>query len=91
MSGSDFRPWGEEFPDWVIGLAGKPVTPALPIMPATLASIVVTSAGLGYVRAFRRSGIPEEGWALVVPGLLWPAWGASLGAATLAYHFRRRG
>jgi hypothetical protein len=83
--------WGEVFPDWMIGLAGKPVTPALAIMPATLASIVVTSAGLGYVRAFLRSGIPEEGWALVVPGLLWPVWGASLGAATLAYHFRRRG
>jgi hypothetical protein len=83
--------WGEVFPDWMIGLAGKPVTPALAIVPATLASIVVTSAGLGYVRAFLRSGVSGEGWALVVPGLLWPVWGASRGAATLGYYFRRRG
>jgi len=83
--------WGEVFPGWAVGLAGKPVPPALAVVPAALASVVVTSAGLGYVRAFLRSGIPEEGWAMVVPGVLWPVWGAALSAATLAYHYRRRG
>lgn len=83
--------WGEEVPGWVPGLAGKPVPPALAIAPAALVAVVVTSAGVGYVRAYLRSGIPEEGWAMVVPGLLWPIWGAALGAAALAYHYRRRG
>ena len=83
--------WGEVFPGWAVGLAGKPVPPALAVVPAALASVVVTSAGLGYVRVFLRSGIPEEGWAMVVPGMLWPIWGAALSAATLAYHYRRRG
>jgi hypothetical protein len=83
--------WGEVFPGWAVGLAGKPVPPALAVVPAALASVVVTSAGLGYVRAFLRSGIPEEGWAMVVPGVLWPVWGATLGAAALAYYYLRRG
>jgi hypothetical protein len=82
--------WGEVFPGWAVGLAGKPVPPALALVPATLASIVVTSAGLGYVRAYVRTGIPEEGWAMIIPALLWPVWGAALGAAALAYHYRRR-
>jgi hypothetical protein len=31
-------------------------------------------------------------WATVhVPELFWPVWGGALGAATLAYHLRRRG
>jgi hypothetical protein len=83
--------WGEVVPGWVLGLADQPVPPVLAIAPAALASVAVTSAGLGYVRVFLRSGIPEEGWALLVPEMLWPVWGAALGAATLAYHDRRRG
>jgi hypothetical protein len=83
--------WGEVFPGWAVGLAGKPVPPALATVPAALASVVVTSAGFGYVRALLRSGIPAEGWAMVVPDVLWPVWGAALGAAALAYHYRRRG
>jgi hypothetical protein len=81
--------WGETFPAWVPGLAGRTVPPALAIAPASLISVAVTSAGLGYVRSFRRSGIPVEGWGMVVPGLLWPLWGAALGAATVAYYLRR--
>ena len=32
-----------------------------------------------------------ENWAVLAPELLWPLWGGSLGAATLAYYYRRRG
>jgi hypothetical protein len=35
--------------------------------------------------------IDEEDWAALAPELLWPIWGVALGAATLAYYFRRRG
>jgi len=82
--------WGEVFPNWAVGLTGKPVPAALAVVPAALGSLVVTSAGLGYVRAFLRSGIPVEGWAVIAPGVLWPVWGAALSAAALAYHYRGR-
>jgi hypothetical protein len=82
--------WGEVIPNWLPGLAGKGIPPALAVAPASLISVAVTSAGLGYVRGFVRSGIPPEGWGMVVPGLLWPLWGAALGAATFAYSLRRQ-
>jgi hypothetical protein len=82
--------WGEAFPRWTLALAGRRVPPAVAIVPAAAASIVVTSAGLAYVRTFIRGATPDEGWAVVLPELLWPAWGVALGAATLAYYYRTR-
>jgi hypothetical protein len=35
--------------------------------------------------------LSAENWAALAPELLWPLWGAALGAAALAYYFRRRG
>ena len=35
--------------------------------------------------------LTANNWATVGPELLWPLWGAALGAATLAYYYRRRG
>jgi hypothetical protein len=32
-----------------------------------------------------------ENWAALAPELLWPLWGVALGAAMLAYYYRRRG
>jgi len=83
--------WGEVFPRWVPFLSGKRVPPAMAIVPASLVSVMVTSAGLHLVRSFLVNGFPAEGWATTAPGLLWPVWGVTLGAATLAYHYRRRG
>ena len=82
--------WGEVFPRWMVGLAGKRVPPAMAIVPASLVSVMVTSAGLQVVRGFLLGGFPADGWATIAPGLVWPLWGAALGAATLAY-YRRRG
>jgi hypothetical protein len=61
-------------------------------------SIVVTSAGLMFVRAaiagtFRLGDNPVtlgENWAALFPELLWPLWGVALAAATLAYYYRTR-
>jgi hypothetical protein len=36
-------------------------------------------------------GLGAGTWGLGGPMLVWPLWGVSLGAATLAYHLRRRG
>jgi hypothetical protein len=53
--------------------------------------------GAGTTRAASRSwrlgwvGYAADNWAALAPELLWPLWGAALGAATLAYDYRRRG
>ena len=86
--------WGEVFPRWVPGLAGKRVPPALAVVPAAVVAILVTNAGLTFWRrtllgttVFSLTG---GDWAALLPELLWPVWGAALGAATLAYYLRRR-
>ena len=86
--------WGEIFPRWIPGLAGRRVPPRLATIPAALVSVLVTTAGFMYVRmtvAGYYGRFLAQNWAAVAPELLWPAWGAALGAATLAYHYRRRG
>lgn len=85
------RPWGEVYPGWLPVLRGRPVPAWVAIAPAALMSCLFVSAGLDAVVSFVRDGFPEEGWGTTAPTLLWPAWGLALGAATLAYHFRRRG
>jgi hypothetical protein len=90
--------WGEVFPRWIPVLAGRRVPPALAIIPAALVSVLVTSAGLMFLRLtlLRTMGelfpaIGPENWAALAPELLWPLWGGALAAATLAYYYRRRG
>jgi hypothetical protein len=60
----------------------------------------VTTAGLMFVRltltgrlgAILGEGVlSAENWAALAPELVWPLCGAALGAATLAYNYRRRG
>ncbi|GIG86130.1 hypothetical protein [Plantactinospora endophytica] len=83
--------WGERFPRWMVGLAGRRVPIKLAVVPATLVAISITAAGLtlyGQPELFTELG---GGSLTVIPMALWPLWGAALGAATLAYHLRRRG
>jgi hypothetical protein len=90
--------WGETFPHWIPFLGGKRVPIWLVVVPGALVSVLVTTAGLMFVRltlfgAFTLGGRPltlDENWAALAPELLWPIWGVALGAATLAY-YRRRG
>ena len=92
--------WGEDFPAWFPIIGGRRVPPALAIVPAAVMAVVVTSAGLMFVRLALAGGFAfdedttftlTDNWAALAPELLWPIWGAALGAATLAYHYRRRG
>jgi hypothetical protein len=87
------RPWGEVVPAWVPALGGRRVPAGLGIVPASLMAIVITSAGLAFVRVVLVGEMPFriDEWAVVGPTLLWPAWGVALGVATLAYLYRRRG
>jgi hypothetical protein len=78
--------WGEVYPRWVFGLAGRRVPPTLAVVPATVIAVVLVPAGFMNLR----SPVTADIWAVTAPGILWTVWGAALGAATLAYHLRRR-
>jgi hypothetical protein len=74
------------------GLRGRRIPTRAAIVPATLVSIAVTSGGLGTLAGAGEliDGFDAEPW-LLIPHLLWPVWGVTLGMATYAYWLRRRG
>jgi hypothetical protein len=79
--------WGEAFPRWAPFRAGRPVPPALAVVPAAVVAVVLVPAGLMNLRA----DVTADTWGLTLPSVFWIVWGAALGAAALAYHLRRRG
>ncbi|MET8351493.1 NYN domain-containing protein [Micromonospora sp. NPDC005206] len=79
--------WGEVYPRWIWFKAGKRVPPALAVVPASIVAVTIIPAGLMLLWTSEARGT----WALYVPSLFWTVWGAGLGAATIAYHLRRRG
>lgn len=87
--------WGEVFPRWILGLGGKRVPPLLAEIPATLVAIFVMSAAVPIVesgaRIARNGGEDSLGWLQSLILGSFPIWAIALGAATLAYHLRRRG
>jgi hypothetical protein len=95
--------WGEVFPRWMIGLAGRRVPIALAVVPASLASVILIVGGISIwsgltwmVANLAASGAEnmEIICALIFelgPTLLFPVWGVALAVATLGYYFRRRG
>ncbi|MBW7454396.1 hypothetical protein ACFOLF_00060 [Paenibacillus sepulcri] len=85
------RHWGEVFPCWTLGLSGKKVPPALAIIPASIMSVLTLEAGLMMWRGFLLGAFAPGNIGTFAPSLLWPLWGLALGAATLAYYYRRRG
>jgi hypothetical protein len=87
--------WGEVFPRWIPFLAGRRVPPALAIVPASLVTVAVTVASVSVLRGVAAEGGVElelgpDSWGPAGPILLWLPWGVALGAATVAYHLRRR-
>ncbi|MFB7482099.1 hypothetical protein ACFUEM_16615 [Streptomyces anulatus] len=87
------RRWGEIFPRWMVGLRGRRVPLSLAVVPATLVSVLVTIAGVMYIRLHFQGAFDnqKDDWGATVPEMIWPVWGIALAAATLAYYFRRRG
>jgi hypothetical protein len=95
--------WGEVFPRWMIGLAGRRVPIALAVVPASLVSVLLVVGGIAIwsgldqmVAALAAAG--SEGIRLIMeiifqvgPTLLFPVWGVALAVATLGYYNRRRG
>lgn len=80
--------WGEIWPRWMVGLAGRRVPPALPVALASVVTAVLLSAGAQVVRV--TDWTDPAAW-LSSPMAYWPIWAVALGVATLAYHLRRRG
>ncbi|WP_435737551.1 hypothetical protein V5D56_02825 [Cellulosimicrobium sp. PMB13] len=89
-----FQRWGEVFPRWMLGLAGRRVPVNLAVIPATIVAVAVLPAGLSLVAlglGDEKLAITADSWGAVGPTLLWPLWSVALGAATYAYWLRRRG
>ncbi len=95
--------WGEVFPRWMVGLAGRRVPIALAVVPAALVSVLLIVGGIGIwfslpkmVAALEAGGAKDIGLIggiifQVGPTLLFPVWGVALAVATLGYYYRRRG
>jgi hypothetical protein len=95
--------WGEVFPRWMIGLAGRRVPIALAVVPASIVSVLLIVGGLAIGTGLARmvaglaaggaEGIELLGVIIfqVGPTLLFPIWGVALAVATLGYYYRRRG
>ena len=89
-----YQRWGEVFPRWMPGLAGKPVPVRLAVVPAAVVAAAVLPAGLGLIAgglAGEPVPIGPDTWGAIAPIFLWPLWSVALGAATYAYWLRRRG
>jgi hypothetical protein len=95
--------WGEVFPRWMIGLAGRRVPIVLAVAPASLVSVLLIVggttiwSGLTQMVANAVAGGAEDIELIgeiifqVGPTLLFPVWGVALAVATLGYYYRRRG
>jgi len=91
------RPWGEIWPRWIPWLRGRRVPVGVAVIPASIVSFIVMSAGLMFVRLRFSGGLasafPGEvsDIAAWLPEMFWPLWSLSLAAAAYAYWLRRRG
>ncbi|MGE5224212.1 MAG: hypothetical protein ACM3PY_17380 [Omnitrophica WOR_2 bacterium] len=88
--------WGEVFPRWSFGLAGRRVPIALAIVPASIMSVLFMVAGIamwsGYDQmAAGAAATAQNIWIIAGPVLLFPIWAVALAVATLGYYYRRRG
>ena len=88
--------WGEVFPRWMIGLAGRRVPIALAVVPASIVSVLLMVGGItiwsGYAQLADAAVTSGQDIGIVVgPTLLFPVWGVALAVATLGYYYRRRG
>jgi hypothetical protein len=88
--------WGEVFPRWMVGLAGRRVPIALAVVPASIASVLLMVGGIsiwsGMAEMAENAAATGEDVGIAVgPAALFLVWGAALAVATLGYYYRRRG
>lgn len=85
------RPWGQTFPCWLPGLAGRPVPIWLAVVPGAWAAIIISAAGLRLLVWTLQDPPDPSNWGASGPGLFFLPWGLSVAAATYAYWRRRVG
>jgi len=90
------QPWGEVFPSWMLGLAGRRVPIALAVVPASIVSVLLMVGGIamwsGYAQMAGVAAASGQDMEIVVgPVALFPVWAVSLAVGTLGYYYRRRG
>ncbi|SDW47285.1 hypothetical protein SAMN05216215_1003221 [Saccharopolyspora shandongensis] len=84
------RPWGERFPRWIPGAAGRPVPVDLAVVPALTVSVLVLAASKVILTVlFAETGIGLEYVLVWLPMLLWPLWSVALALAAVNYKIRR--
>lgn len=90
--------WGEVFPRWMVGLAGRRVPIALAVVPASIVSVLLMVGSIamwsGYAQIVVEAVSGGTGGLGIVgfaPTALFPVWGVALAVATLGYYYRRRG
>jgi hypothetical protein len=90
--------WGEVFPRWMIGLAGRRVPIALAVVPASIVSVLLVVGGIAMWSGYAQmvvgavSGATRDmGIVGYAPTGLFPVWGVALAVATRGYYYRRRG
>jgi len=81
-------PWGRVFPRWMPRLAGRPVPPALAVVPGASVALALTMAAVWMPMAFAGEGVAMFLAAMI----LFPCWiwGPALALAVWAYAVRRR-
>jgi hypothetical protein len=88
--------WGEVFPRWMIGLAGRRVPISLALVPALIVSVLLMVGGIatwfGYHQmVVAAEAIGQDIGIVVGPVTVFPVWSVSLAVAALGYYYRRRG
>nr|WP_258544801.1 hypothetical protein [Micromonospora provocatoris] len=73
--------WGERFPRWLPGLAGRRVPVLLAVIPAGLVALAVLAASLDLLAAPQFAELIREGNAAALPMVLWPVWAVTLAGA----------
>lgn len=89
------RPWGERFPRWMVGLAGRSVPIGLAVVPALVVATLVATASRAIIVGMVTPGAvdwDEQGTnpLILVPQILWPLWAYALAMAALNYRERRQ-
>jgi hypothetical protein len=86
--------WGQIFPRWLAPLAGRRVPPLLALVPASMATVALTSYGLigiwlmGHALATGTTTWTDlaRGWGVTGTELIFLVWGVCLGVATAGYY-----
>jgi hypothetical protein len=85
--------WGEVFPSWFFFLAGMKVPIWFAVVPATIATALITLSGLKLIPLLipmiLEGSINSTNWGELGPMLLWLPWGIVLGLSTFSYYHRR--